>query len=438
MTLAEAPRPAPRLGLWSGVGVNIGTMIGVGVFVSAGFMAETMSFGLILLAWLVGGVLAMAGARAYAEVAELVPHSGGEYRYLSDLVHPWLGYIAGWTSLLAGFAAPVALNASAAGPFAQTLIPGLDPKLFGAAIIILTTLAHALDMRVSLVAQDFLAWAKIVLIAGFIVIGFAFGSHHWPEWTPLNPLTSDRLGNFMSQLVYVMFAYSGWNSAVYAADEFKDPKRTVPRSMVIGAALVTAIYLLVNWVLGANLTQATVTAFTQGDTSKITLGHLVTDQLIGPAGGRIMSVLVVIALVSSVSSMTMVGPRVYAVMARDGFLPRRFAGSGDRPPLLSVLLQGAVALVMLWTNSQDELMRNIGVILSLSSALTVAALLKVRLRPAPGQRRPGLVPLASALIFIVVTAWMMYRSPQNVWWPVGITAIATVAYVVTRLVRRHA
>jgi APA family basic amino acid/polyamine antiporter len=410
-------------------------MIGTGVFLSAGFMAVTMTFGQILVAWLVGGVLAMAGARAYAAVAELVPHSGGEYRYLSDLVHPWLGYIAGWTSLLAGFAAPVALNASAAGPFAATLIPGIDPRLFGAAVIIGATLLHALNLRVSIVAQDFLAWAKVVLIAGFIVVGLAVGSRAWPSWTPLQTLTNDRLGNFMGQLVYVMFAYSGWNSAVYAADEFKDPKRTVPRSMVVGAALVTLIYLLVNWVLGANLTQATVTTFTQGDTSKITLGHLVAEQLIGPMGGKIVSVLIVIALVSSVSAMTMVGPRVYAVMARDGFLPSAFAASGDRPPLLSVVLQGVVALVMLFTNSQDELMRNIGVILSLSSALTVAALLKVRLRPAPGQEPPGLVALASAALFIVVTGWMMYKSPQNLWWPLGITVVATAAYALTRLLK---
>jgi APA family basic amino acid/polyamine antiporter len=206
--------------------------------------------------------------------------------------------------------------------------------------------------------------------------------------------------------------------------------------MVLGAALVMIIYLLVNWVLGANLTQATVTTFTQGDTSKITLGHLVTEQLIGPVGGQIVSVLIVIALISSVSAMTMVGPRVYAVMARDGFLPKRLAGTGGRPPMLSVVLQGAVALVMLFTNSQDELMRNIGVILSLSSALTVAALLKVRLRPGPGQERPGLVPLVSAALFVVATAWMVYKSPQNLLWPIGITGVATVAYVATRLLRR--
>src|SRR4051794_9006614 len=105
--MSAEEKPEPTLGLWSGIGVNIGTMIGIGVFISAGFMATGMGPGLILVSWLVGGVLAMAGARAYAAVAELVPRSGGEYRYLTDLVHPSLGYLAGWTSLLAGFSAPV-------------------------------------------------------------------------------------------------------------------------------------------------------------------------------------------------------------------------------------------------------------------------------------------------------------------------------------------
>jgi APA family basic amino acid/polyamine antiporter len=436
VTPSEPPRPTPRLGLWSGIGVNIGTMIGTGVFVSAGFMADTMSFGLILLAWLVGGMLAMAGARAYAAVAELVPRSGGEYRYLSDLVHPWLGYLAGWTSLLAGFSMPVATSAGTAGPFAATLIPGLDPRIFAAGIIVAVTLLHALDLGVSKVAQDALAWAKVVLIVGFIVVGLVVGYHGVPGWTPLHTLTSGRVDNFMSQLVYVMYAYSGWNSAVYAAEEFKDPKRTVPRSMVIGALLVMIIYLLVNWVLGANLTQATVTTFLHDDRSKITLGHLVTTELIGPTGGLIMSILVVVALVSSVSAMTLVGPRVYAAMARDGFLPRIFAARGDAPPLFSVLLQGALALVILYLETLEQLIRNVGVILTLTSALTVAALFKVRLRPRPGQERPGLVPLACAAVFIAVTAWMLYSSPQNLLWPVVITVVATVAYILTRLFRR--
>src|SRR5262249_35897787 len=153
-------------------------------------------------AWLVGGVAAMCGARAYAAVAELVPRSGGEYRYLSDLVHPWLGYVAGWTSLIAGFSAPVAAAAASAGPFAETLFPGMTPQLFAAAIVVGITLVHAFDLGVSKLVQDGLALVKVVLVIGFIVVGLAVGSKHMPSWQPLAPKEgSDLVWLFMAQLV---------------------------------------------------------------------------------------------------------------------------------------------------------------------------------------------------------------------------------------------
>src|SRR6185503_1392211 len=175
-------------------------------------MADTMSPALILLAWVVGGVVSMAGARAYASVAFLVPRSGGEYRYLSDLFHPWLGTLAGWTSLLAGFCAPVATAAATAGPFAATLFPGLDEGIAGAAIIIGVTLAHTFHRGVSKIVQDELAVAKLMLIAGFIAAGLALGSLAWPDWQPRRAPASGPVANFMAQLVFVMYAYTGWNS----------------------------------------------------------------------------------------------------------------------------------------------------------------------------------------------------------------------------------
>jgi APA family basic amino acid/polyamine antiporter len=114
---------AERLGLGSGVGLVVANMIGAGVFVSAGFMAQQLRPGVILLAWAVGAALALAGAIAYGGVVRVCPRSGGEYRFLSDLLHPFAGYLAGWTSLLVGFSAPIAAPALAAGPFARTLWP---------------------------------------------------------------------------------------------------------------------------------------------------------------------------------------------------------------------------------------------------------------------------------------------------------------------------
>jgi basic amino acid/polyamine antiporter, APA family len=401
------------LGLWSGVGMNIGTMVGVGVFLSAGFMATEMRPREIF------------SARAYAACADLVPRSGGEYRYLSDLLHPYLGYLAGWTSLLAGFSAPIATNAATAGAFAQTLAPGLNPSWVGAAIVAVFTLLHALHVSVSKWSQNVLALAKAVLLFGFVVVGLAVGSKSAPTWAP------EKIGGlnaFMANLVFVMYAYSGWNTAIYAAEEFKNPRRDVPRAMVIGALSVMLLYLAVNWVLVANLAPDMLGTFLGADKSRVTLGHMVAERLLGPTGGKIMSILVIMALLSAVSAMTMIGPRVYEAMARDGFLPRRFVGEAGRPPAWSVLLQGSIALVLVFTHQIGELIEKIGILLTLMSALTVLALFRV-------PRKAGVTALTCAGVFIALSLWMItsavIRSPKDLYWVGAVIVVATIGYVAT-------
>src|SRR5262245_13606438 len=215
--------PQKGMGLWSGVGLVIANMVGVGVLTSTGFMAMSLDPAEILLCWTVGAVMAMAGARAYAAVAEIIPRSGGEYRYLSDLVHPAVGYLAGWTSLLAGFSAPIAVAAATAGAFAETLHPALRARPVGAAMIVALTAAHALGLGWSKWTQNLLALAKALLLVGFVAVGFAVGSRAWPTWHPPPAAGSGdgALASFMVSLVYIAYAYSGWNSAAYAAEEFR-------------------------------------------------------------------------------------------------------------------------------------------------------------------------------------------------------------------------
>jgi basic amino acid/polyamine antiporter, APA family len=428
---------AAGLGLWSGVGINVSAMIGVGIFISAGFMAETMGPAQILLAWVVGGLLAMAGARAYAELAALVPRSGGEYRFLSELLHPWLGCMAGWASLLAGFSAPVAASAKALVPFAGTLAPGLELTHAAAALIVAVTLLHALDLGVSRRAQDALASAKVLLIAGFVAVGLLLGRHALPADTPPGAAGIGLVRNFMEQLVFVIYAYLGWNTAAYAAEEFRDPRRTVPRSMVLGAAAVTVIYLLINWIFVANPAPAGAAPFAEIDASRITLGHIVTVDLIGPVGGQVMSVLVIVSLASAISAMTLVGPRVYQAMARDGFLPRVFAGAPGRPPRFAVLLQGALALVLFYTHELGELVADVSAVLTLTSALAVATLYRLRFGRAQPPR-PGAVPLACATLFIVVSAWVLVfqvtrsRPGNLVLWLALLVVAATLGHLARR------
>ena len=417
------------LGLSSGIGLVVASMVGVGVLTTTGWMAHDLGPTAILVAWLVGGGMAMTGALSYAAIAELIPRAGGEYRYLSDLLHPSVGYLAGWTSLLVGFSAPIALAAATAGPYTATLFPSLRPEFVALGLIALTTLLHALDLAWSKVTQNVLAGAKAVLLIGFVTVGLVLGNGHWPTWKPTVASSGFPLGKFAEQLVYVAFAYSGWNATVYAADEFRDARRTVPRSMLLGSLLVTVYYLLVNWVFVANLDAARLA---EGKTAQtITIGHVVVAKLIGSGAARAMSVLVILTLFSAMSSMTMVGPRVYRAMARDGFLPKIFAGKEGRPPTGSVLLQSGLAVALLLTHSFALLMRNIGAILTLTSALTVASLLRVRFGTTRFEK-PGLVPLVAAGLYIAASVWMLVyvlrSTPRGLLWIAVVTGIAAVAY----------
>ncbi|HEY7512261.1 MAG TPA: amino acid permease [Vicinamibacteria bacterium] len=397
--------PADKLSLWSGVGLVAANMIGAGVFLSAGFMAQEMGPGAILLAWLVGTGIAVAGTRAYGAVARLVPRSGGEYRYLTELLHPSLGYLAGWASLLVGFAAPIAASAVAAGYFAATLAP-VPPLLVGSVVIVALTALHAGGFRLSRRTQDGLVVVKAVLLLGFAALGLAHAAGRWPAWTPPTPAESP-VAAFAGSLFFVAFAFSGWNAAVYAAEEFADPRRDVPRAMLIGCLLVAALYLAVNWVFVATLTPEQASVVLTYESQRVTLGHLVMTELLGRAGGQAMSVLTIVAFVSSVSAMLFVGPRVYAAMANDGLLPRVFAAEAGRTPRASVVLQGVLALVLLFTHELQQILSNVGAILTLFAALVALSLFRVRFAR-PDLPRPSAGSLAAAAIYVAFAAWMLY------------------------------
>jgi basic amino acid/polyamine antiporter, APA family len=424
-----------RLGLFSGMGMVIANMIGAGVFLSTGFMAQDLTPKQILLAWAIGAFLALSGARAYAGIAQMVPRSGGEYQYLSTLVHPALGYLAGWASLLLGFSAPIAIDAIAAGAFANTLSIGIDPKIFAALLIVILTGVHAVGLRFSVAAQNVLVIIKIALVAGFMIIGLAGGHNSWPAWQPPVRHSGFPLGSFMQNLFYIAFAFSGWNAAVYAASEFKNPRRDVPRAMMLGCAIVGVLYLFLNWVFVANLTPEQCKVVFTYETARVTLGHVIMKNLVGEVGAACMSVLAIIAFVSAVSAMTFIGPRVYAAMAKDGYLPRILQSKEGKPPIGAVVLQGAIALFLVFAYRLGEVLNNVGAILTLFSALTVFSLFWVRFRR-PQPEKPAFTALAAGLFYLILSGMMLYfgfkKSPTlNLW--VGASILtALIGYFLTR------
>src|SRR5215813_5052064 len=422
------------LRLWPGVGLVVANMIGAGVLLSTGFMAQDLGPGPILGAWAVGAIIALAGAKAYGALVSVIPRSGGEYRFLFDLVHPVIGYAAGWTSLLVGFSAPVAVDAIAAGSFAQTLWHGLDPRWAAAALVLALTVLHTIGLSPSYWTQNILVGLKSCLLLGFLGVGLTAGRHSWPAWQPPHSPDGFPVAPFMLSLFYIAFAFSGWNAAVYVADEFKDPRKTVPRAMLIGCALVGALYLLVNWVFVANLDPQQASAVFAYESKRITLGHLIMKQLIGDVGAKAMSIIAIALFISATSAMIFAGPRIYAAMASDGFLPRAFGAKENRAPAASTFLQGAISIILIFTHPVQEVLQNIGAVLTLFTGLTAAAAFRLRLERA-GAMRASWADLMAAFVYVTSAAWMLYvglrHSPRLVAWIAVLLCISVAAYALS-------
>lgn len=418
----------------------VSNMVGAGVFISAGFMAEDLSPGLILIAWGLGAFIALSGARVYATVATWIPRSGGEYRYLSDLMHPAVGCLAGWASLLVGFSAPVAVNAVAAGEFARTLGIAMPAQWFGAGLIVALGLVHSAGPRASKRGHNLLFIANGFLLVGFSLTGIFFGNNAWPTWTPGAASATTTPGfpseAFARGLFFIAFAFSGWNAASYAASEFRDPRRDVPRALMIGCSLVAVLYLGVNWVFVANLTPTDFKVVLAYNESRVTLGHVVLSRLLGPTGGMLMSLLVLVAFTSAASAMTVVGPRSYAAMASDGYLPAFLRVAEGQVPVRSILLQCAVSLIVLATHTLQQALANVGALLTLFAALVSVTIFRRALSPEQVSGKPDAWTLAAATVHLASSIFLLYFGLRDstglVLWIGAVVAAGLTFWVIAR------
>jgi APA family basic amino acid/polyamine antiporter len=427
--------------VWSGGGLVVANMVGVGVFLSTGFMAQDMAAAPILIAWAVGSAIALCGVLAYGGIVTVIGESGGEYRFLSDLVHPFLGYVAGWGSLILGFSAAIAIDAHAIGSFLNTLVDGPDPRLTGAAVIVALTLLHTLPTHLSHRGQNLLVAVKLAVLGGIVVLGLALGSNRWPEWNP--PATADGFPwlALIANQFWIAFAFSGWNAAVYTAREFRDPDRDVPRAMLLGLAVVAPLYLLLNWVFVANLTPERAAAVFLYEEKRITLGHLVAADLFGPLGGQAMSAFVIWAFLSAISAMMMVGPRVYTAMAGDRLLPAVFAAEKRGQPVAATLLQAATALVILFSQSLRETVQAASGFLMIFSALTALGVFRLRARR-PAAAPVGPLPKAAAVVYAAAVACILavgLSASATLVWSLGtVLVLSLIGYFGSRRTRRNA
>jgi APA family basic amino acid/polyamine antiporter len=304
-----------------------------------------------------------------------------------------------------------------------------------AGVVLLFTVLHAARRLHGFVWQNALVIAKLAFLVAFVVLGITFGSRQIPTWSPPGADDGFPFAELVVNQFWIAFAFSGWNAAIYLAREFRQPKRDVGRAMVVGLLCVSLLYLLINWVFVANLTPAEAQAVFAYEQSRITLGHLVAAELFGDVGGMVMSIFVIVAFMSAISAMMIVGPRVYAAMAADGFLPKVFAGGAGSPPAASVILQGSVVMILLFSQTLRESLQAASAFLMLFTALTALSLFRLaRLRA--GARRPGTLRLAAAVVHagaVMIILSVGLKTSPALW--VSLTtvlALATIGFIVAR------
>lgn len=392
------------VGLPTATFIVVANMIGTGVFTSLGFQAvEIKSTFALLVLWFVGGIYALCGALSYGELAAAMPHSGGEYYFLSRIYHPAAGFVAGWVSATVGFAAPVAAASMAFGKYLSRVVPGLSPTVAALTVAISVSLIHFGSAKSRSSFQGLVTIFKLVLITGLILSGLFLVNHQPILLLPRAADWRDCVSPaFAVSLVYVTYSYSGWNASIYLASEVENAAHTIPRSLLFGTLVVTGLYVLINFVFLYS-TPVSVLA------GQVEVGYLAGGYIFGPVGARIMGLLISIGLISSISSMTWAGPRVLWALANEVRIFRVFAPINRHGvPHRAVLLQLGIVVVLVLTSTFETVITYLGFTLAICTFMAVLGVFVLRKRY-PNAKRPYQTwgyPV-TPIIFLAVTGWML-------------------------------
>ena len=414
--------------------IVIANMIGTGVFTSLGFQLLDIRSGFVLLLlWAVGGLVALCGAMTYAELGAALPRSGGEYNFLSRIFHPVAGFVSGWVSATIGFAAPTALAAMTFSAYA-THSWANEPdawveKAIAIGLVIILTFVHTSSRRNSGGLQSFFTVMKIAAIVVFCVLALMFVD--LPQPVAFLPAAGDKAlitsGAFAVALIYVSYAYSGWNAATYLSSELEDPQRNLPRILFIGTALVTLLYIALNYVF---LRVAPMDAMS----GQLEVGFIAAEFAFGERGGQFAGLALATLLISTVSAMTLAGPRVLQVIGEDFAPLRRLATTNaDGLPYVAITTQSVLTIVFILTGSFESILVFAGFTLALNSFVTVAGIFWLRYSQ-PDLRRPyrtfayPVTPIIYLLLMGWTLAFVLISRPTEAWFGVALIASGVVFY----------
>jgi APA family basic amino acid/polyamine antiporter len=434
------------------VNMVIANMIGTGIFTTLGYQVNP-EFGIpdpfaILMIWLVGGIVSLCGATVYGEIATRVNKSGGEYAFLSEIYHPIVGFVSGWISIVVGFSAAIAALALATGEYflpllgmakEDTLLSIPITKIVATIAILLVVLVHVRGVKFGGMFQNAMTYVKLGLVAVFLIVPFIFigdyeganisfapSAHSWDTIFSLP---------FAGAMVWVFFAYSGWNASSYIVGSLENPKNNLPFSLIIGTIIVTVLYLMLNFVF---MYVATFEELGSG----LDLGNIVANKILGPKVGLIFSAVFSLALISGVSAMFIAGPRVAQEIGKDYKLFKALGKQTEGgAPLLAIVTIMVSSLSMVFFLDFGSLIEFTGVTLAIFSLLTVFGIFILRSRKSKVENKSNGIVKAwgypiTPIVFIAISAWMIYYfvniKTEVIWWFLIAISPAIIIYFISK------
>ena len=390
-----------NLGLFPATNIVVANMIGAGIFTTSGLLMAGLNDPLLMLAlWFAGGVIALCGALSYGELGASMPGSGGEYHFLSELYHPIFGFLSGWVSFTVGFSAPIAASAMGFSEYFCRALPAIpvwfevagimDPAATKTAlsisVILIFTSIHYFGLKYGALVQNILTIIKVALIVFLLLAGFLAGDGNISNFQA-DTGVSGGFGGLKTiglSLMWIMFAYSGWNASTYLGAEIRDPAKTLPLSLIAGTGIVMLLYLGLNALYIYSIDPDDMKGV-------ISVGGLAMGNLFGKSADVLFSLLIAFALFSSLSAFIIIGPRVYYAMAKDGLFFKSVSKLHPRfhVPSNSIILQGAIAVIMALSGSFEQVLTFMGFSLGLFPILTVAGVYRLRKKSPFAPRLPG-------------------------------------------------
>lgn len=430
-----------KYSLNTGIALVIANMVGTGIFTSLGFqLLGIQDYASILILWIMGGIISLFGAFAYAELGAAIPKSGGEYNFLSRIYHPSVGFLSGWVSATIGFSAPIALAAYSLGFYFQRVMPATNPTATAVFIILLVTLLQSFSYNLGGSFQKIATSMKVLLLVTFIVFGLATVTQSGVSFVP-SAVTGTNIFSlsFAVSMYFVSFAYSGWNASAYIAGEINDPARTIPRSLLIGTSVVTVLYVGLNFIfLKVAPFEELKVAFVNNVPTNIDTGWVAGKYIFGTNGAQVVSIIISLLLISTISSMIIAGPRVISAIGNDFRIFKRASHSNKKGiPVIAIWLQTIISIVILLSGKFETILFYTAFVLILFSSLTVFGVIILRIKE-PGLARPYKTwgyPVTPVL-FVLANCWFMYRAyifkPAETYIGIGIVIAGVIVYILVR------